>query len=369
MKLKNKQCEYRTPIIGKTTSICFVIPTLQMGGMERVVCLLANYASESRYQVHIVCLLDKNSAYYLKEDINVISPNFAYKRGLYNKIRVLYYLISILRSIKPDSILSFSEVFNPLAILSAKTANVPIYISDRSSPNKKLSSYKQYLRRLSYPLAEGVIAQTEFSKEIALNKRYNSNIEVIANPLKEINDNLNLIKEPIIISVGRLVSTKNFKELIDIFYELNPDKSWQLWILGEGPDRNKLQEQIDNLFLGNRVKLLGAVKDIDKYLLKASIFAFTSLSEGFPNALSEALACPLPCIAYDCPAGPADLIKHGENGFLIPLNDKISFKKHLDMLVRDKNLRNRMTSGFMNHRNKYHYKTIADEYLRFITKN
>ena len=346
--------------------ICFVIPTLQMGGMERVASLLANYSIRNGFHVYIICLIDKNSYYELDERISIFAPNFEYEKGVLNKLKVLYYLASCLKEIKPNAVLSFSEVFNPLSIISAKLANVPIYISDRSSPDKKLGFFTQSVRKLTYPCAKGMISQTELAKTISLNKGYNNNITVIPNPLREINDTIERIKEPIIISVGRLVSTKNYKELIDIFFEIEDEKKWQLWILGDGPDRSDLQEYINELKLNDRVTLFGAVKDVDSYLSKASIFAFPSISEGFPNALSEAIAYPLPCIAYDCPAGPADLIKNEENGFLIPINDRDSFKLHLNKLMKDDILRNRFTNNYKLHREKYHINNISERYLKFL---
>lgn len=346
--------------------ICFVIPTLQMGGMERVASLLANYSVTNGHYVYIICLIDKNSSYHLDENISVFAPDFEYKKGVINKLKVLFYLLSCLKKIKPNAVLSFSEVFNPLSIISAKLANVPIYISDRSSPDKKLGFFTQGVRKLTYPFAKGMISQTELAKTVSLNKGYNDNVVVIANPLREINQKLESTKDQVIVSVGRLIPTKNFKELIDIFSEVNLEKTWQLWILGEGPNREVLQRQIDNLLLSDCVKLLGAVKDVDSYLSKASIFAFTSTSEGFPNALSEALAYPLPCIAYDCPAGPSDLINHGKNGFLIPLYNKESFKLHLNKLMNDSFLRGILIDDYKLHREKYYINSISKRYLDFL---
>lgn len=346
--------------------ICFVTPTLQMGGMERVVSLISNYAAHNGYDVYIICLMSKKSYYYLDDRVTVIEPAFKYKKGLLNKTKVFCHVSFCLFSVRPNVVLSFSEVFNPLTIISAKLANIPVYISDRSNPKKELSLLTQRLRKSTYPLAKGMISQTELAKTISLNKGYNNNITVIPNPLREINDTIERIKEPIIISVGRLVSTKNYKELIDIFFEIEDEKKWQLWILGDGPDRSDLQEYINELKLNDRVTLFGAVKDVDSYLSKASIFAFPSISEGFPNALSEAIAYPLPCIAYDCPAGPADLIKNEENGFLIPINDRDSFKLHLNKLMKDDILRNRFTNNYKLHREKYHINNISERYLNFL---
>lgn len=346
--------------------LCFIVPTLAMGGMERVVSLLSNYAVETGHDVYIICLMKNITAYEIDDRVNVLNPSFDYHGGAVHKLKVLHYLIRSLKVIKPDVVLAFSEVFNPISILAARLAKTTIYITDRSSPTVKLRLSVTLLRKLTYPLAKGMISQTEAAKNIALQKGYNRNITVIPNPLRPIDDSLNRENKKIIISVGRLIPTKNFKELIDIFYETNPDETWKLWILGDGPDKHILQNQISHLELNDRVTLFGAVKNVDAYLSKASIFAFTSTSEGFPNVLSEALAFPLPCIAYDCPAGPADLILHGENGFLIPLHDKSEFKEKLKQLMLDQTLRRKLVIDYQKHRDKFYLNNIAQQYIYFL---
>lgn len=350
--------------------ICFITPSLQMGGMERVLTLLANYAVSVDYEVYIICLITDEPYYPLDSRVKVCTPSFNYKKGLSNKAKVFKYLCSSIRQISPKTVLSFSEAFNPLSILSCRLTGYPIFITDRSSPTVKLSRATQLLRSLLYPLADGLIVQTEIAKSIAIKNRYNKNIAIIANPLKEMSleSNPELRSELIVVSVGRLIESKNFGELIEIFNEANSSKEWKLWIIGDGPERINLQSKIDSLGINSYVKLLGAVKDVDSYLSQASIFAFTSLSEGFPNALSEALATPLPCIAYNCPAGPADLIQDNENGFLIPLHNKDYFKKRLIDLMASESLRVKLTEKYQAHRKKYNISSISEAYLSIINR-
>src|SRR5690606_34065756 len=118
---------------------------------------------------------------------------------------------------------------------------------------------------------------------------YNKKISVIPNPLREINDFYNKTYPKVVISMGRLIPSKNFIELIQIFDDSDCNKEWSLVILGEGPERENIENEIRRLSLEDRVELVGAVSDVDRYFSNASIFAFTSLSEGFPNALSEAI--------------------------------------------------------------------------------
>lgn len=348
--------------------ICLITPSLERGGMERVLTLIANYSAKKGYSVFIICLITgDNIAYCVEKSVEVYAPNYNYRKGIFNKFKTFNFLIRTLRSIKPDTILCFSEIFNPLAILSAKILKFSIYISDRSNPNKKLPFVSKFLRKALYPRANGMISQTELAREIALDNRLNSNIHVIPNPLRGIDDTIPKKYGKQIISVGRLVNSKNFHELIEIFCSLKNSNGWKLVILGEGSERGALDAQIRKMNVGHKVILAGAVEDVDTYLSEASIFAFTSLSEGFPNALSEGMAFPLACIAYDCPAGPSDIILHNKNGFLIEVGDKVGYRALLQKLVdNEKGIRESFISEAIKNRERYSSEVIIEDYLDFI---
>lgn len=348
------------------SNICLITPNIRLGGMERVLSLIANYGVENGYKINVICLKDREISYYLDDRIVIYSPKYLYKKGILNKMKTFRFLYKTIKYIKPDTVLCFSEVFNPLSIIICKMTNTPVFISDRSNPYKVLRKSIRILRSITYPHADGMIAQTELAKKVALVKKFNENITVIPNPLRNINDTYYKEYNKRIISVGRLVSTKKFDELIRIFYAIKNAEDWELLILGEGPEEKKLRSLIKKLDIGHKVKLIGAVKDVDKYFAKASVFAFTSISEGFPNALSEAVAFPLACIAYDCPSGPSDIIQDGKNGFLIPCKDKILFEKYLEKLILSTELRNKFTQDYILYRHKLNAENICNKYINFI---
>jgi glycosyltransferase involved in cell wall biosynthesis len=123
---------------------------------------------------------------------------------------------------------------------------------------------------------------------------------------------------------------------------LHPD--WNLVILGEGEQRSSLEQQVTDRGLEGRVKLPGLVEDPFGILRACDIFALSSLYEGQGLALVEALACGLPAVSFDCPSGPAQIVRDGVDGFLLPVGDVDALARALDRLMADGELRQRMAA-------------------------
>lgn len=352
--------------------ILFVIPSLGVGGMERVMSEILKYFSEQKNVDCNLILYGKcrNVFYEIPDNVILFKPNFEFndKFRFWMTIKTMLYLRTTVKEIKPDIILSFGELWNSLVLLSLTGVNIPIYISDRCSPNKSFGFIHDTLRKYLYPKSNGIISQTQIAKNIYERKFNNKNIKVIGNPIRDI-DNKNIEREKIVVSVGRLISTKNFDRLIDIFDEIN-DKSWKLLIIGDDADKetnmSTLKLKVEKLGKENNIILLGKSDDVDCYLSKASLFAFTSSSEGFPNVIGEAMSAGLPVVAYDCIAGPSDMIEDGENGYLIPLfNDKM-FVNRLKYLMDNSGIRNQMGVNAKESIKKYSIKNIGDEYYSLL---
>lgn len=357
----------------KNKSICLVIPSLRHGGAERVISVLANeWSKNSNYQVNLILLTKQDHSYKIDSRVNIVEPNIGYKKNFFSKFfYTLWTIIFIRRSVKkinPTSVLSFCEIYNNIVLLALLGISTPVFVSDRNNPNMNLGLIHEYLRKKLYKKANGIIAQTKTAKRILLEKTKNENIITIPNPLRPIKINKSIIKENIIINVGRFEVQKNQKELIEIFSQLVFKDQWKLRIIGVGSLKSELEEMINNFHLENKVELLDFKSDIDSYFQQSKIFAFTSIYEGFPNALSEAMANGLPCISYDCPTGPSELIENKENGFLIPLHNKIEYTKKLQQLVDDEFLRNKMGEKSKEVNEKFSVSAIALKYLNFISK-
>ena len=140
------------------------------------------------------------------------------------------------------------------------------------------------------------------------------------------------------MNIGRFIKSKQQALLIRIFSRVNLP-NWKLIFIGEGEYREQCVNLIESLSLKDRVEFHDSTKNIAAFYQRASVFAFTSSSEGFPNALAEAMLAGCACISFDCVAGPSDIIQDGKNGFLVPLNNETEFEHKLHQLMKDELLR------------------------------
>jgi GalNAc-alpha-(1->4)-GalNAc-alpha-(1->3)-diNAcBac-PP-undecaprenol alpha-1,4-N-acetyl-D-galactosaminyltransferase len=348
-------------------NIILVNPTLVHGGTQRVTSILCNQWANEGHNVTLVLVCGGERFFTINPKVRVIDLNFKYKNifnKLINEIKIIFKLYSIFRRFDPEFILSFVTQFNIVSIVAAKLSRKRIFVSERSNPKLKLPSLQLFLRNFLYKYANGVISQSSLAKSIFESECKSNNICVIPNPVKDVALYPLIKREKIIISVGRLVEGKGYKYLLDIFSKIN-NLDWQLVVLGDGPLKDELVARSINLDINDRVHFLGAVNDVDMWLAKSSIFSFTSLSEGFPNALTEAMASGLPVVSFDCDAGPRDIIEDGINGYLVPIFDSNQFHKYLSQLIENKELRKIVGMNALRIRNDLNKDIIAKKYFDF----
>lgn len=347
-----------------------IIPTLKQGGAERVMSELANqFAIREAIQVHLVLLAKSNDFYKVDDSVIIHRLGFENKSKLkkvISELTTFKCLRKLLKTHKPDAVLSFMEKYNSFTILASVFLGLRVFVSDRSNPLKKVPKSTELLRKFTYKYATGIIAQTQFAKDVLAAKTKNKNIRVIPNPVKEIQKYSDIAKENLILNVGRLVPEKGQKYLIESFSRIKEKADWKVIILGDGPLRNELQQQVKNLRLEEKVKFLGAVNNIDEWLAKASVFVFPSISEGFPNALAEAMSAGLPCVSFDCDAGPRDLIENYKNGILIEEKNTLEFTSALQELIDNPNLRLQLGEQAIKIKEKLSLEKIAKKYYEFM---
>lgn len=361
---------------GSTVRICCIIPSLQAGGMERVMSELINgFIRNHHAEVHVILYGNGREVFYEIDPSAIVhKPEFDFDNGhrFLSTIRTLAYLRKEISRISPTSVLSFGNLWNTFVLLSCVGKTTPIFISDRGKPTFKAGRFQEFLKKCLYPKAAGIIAQTQKAHEIYKEMFPKSNYAVIGNPIRNIAISAGNVRENIVVSVGRLIKTKHYDRLIKLFLELDR-QDWKLIIVGgDAQGQNnmvKLQAQLAELGNPTNIELAGMQKDVEAYLLKSKIFAFTSSSEGFPNVVGEAMSAGLPVISYDCVAGPSDMIEEGENGYLVPVFDDELFKQRLLELMDDEEKREKMGRRAKDSIRRFEVEKIVDDFYSFITQN
>lgn len=322
--------------------ILFYLSDLEKGGAQRVICNLANYLVNS-YEVSIITTKESQAKYLLNNNIKVY--NLKIKESKYrfaNIFRRLYKLISLIRTINPDITITFltSEIYRILIV--KPFINSKVIISVRNDPNGIYNTkMKRRVINLLLRLTDGAVFQTHEAKSFFTKKVYKKST-IIMNPINE-----NFIKplykgkrKKEIVAVGKLFEQKNHKLLINSFSKI-VDKfpDYKLVIYGEGILRANLEEQVKNLCLEDKVLLPGISNNIVDSIYDSSLFVLSSDFEGVSNALLEALSLGLPVISTDCSGGGArEIINHGINGLLVPVNDVNELAESIERVLSDEKL-------------------------------
>lgn len=349
--------------------ICFVVSGLKGGGIERIVSGLANYSVGKGYKVSIILLFQLPKFYLIDPQIQLIESPFTRKgknKYIY-ALKALFFLRKQIREIEPDSIASFGEWINPFVILACLGLQTRIIVSDRMSPALNLGFPNELARQILYKFCDGIIAQTNYAKLVLTRKTKNKNIEVINNPLNEINV-LPVSKKKIIVTLGRLTKEKGHEYLIRAFAAIN-DPDWTLSIIGDDIERENLEQLAVLLGVKERIIFHGHIKKFGGLLAEAEIFVLPSLSEGYPNALIEAMSVPLACISSNCIAGPSDIITHMENGLLVKPGDIEELKNSMILLMNNEELREKLAEGAYKIREKLKFDRIAERFINFIIQD
>ncbi|WP_264522038.1 glycosyltransferase [Flavobacterium sp. N1994] len=352
--------------------IVIVLPKLTPGGTERTAVVLANYMVDKDIDVTVLVMFKRDKFYELHPNVKLVEPaNF---RDKYGKILsfpiLLWYLRKNIKNEKPDTIFCLGYIL--LGMITSLGLKSKVIISGRSSPdrlrfpgNKLFNAFYNLCYSILKFRINGIIAQTNYAKEV-YQKKYSCPIVVIPNFLREIKE-YNHERKNQIITLGRCSYEKAQHFLLEAFSKVNAP-NWELAIVGDGPLIEDLKSQANELNIAEKVEFCGFQKDVDFYLSQAKIFGFTSIIEGYPNALIEGMANGLAPVSFDCVAGPSDIIKEGENGFLIPVGNATLLAEKLQLLIDNPKVLNEIENNASKIKQTNDLKIIAELYKDFLIK-
>jgi len=350
--------------------ILFTISSLDTGGAEKILTTLANHFDNMGHDITIVILSKDKPFFYINDTINLIVLDIKKRKSkILDRLNYIPSLINSLRKTvdveNPDIVISFMSEMNILSIISSKLAHKPILISERSSYDfLDIKPFWKKARRIIYPFADGLVVlnKTDMQRYSFVKYRY-----IIKNPLILKERHTNIKQEKIILCVGRLNFVKGFDMAIEAFSKIK-QKDWRLVIVGDGKEREYLENLIYNLNMDSRVELVGVVKDVEYYYKRASIFVLSSRSEGFPGVLCEAMGYGCAVISFDCSSAIKDIITHNIDGVVVEAENINKLTKAINLLVDNPNKRRVLGQKAKEIRDKLNIDKIANRWLE-ITKN
>tara|TARA_Y100000816_G_scaffold292550_1_gene288550 strand:+ start:954 stop:2081 length:1128 start_codon:yes stop_codon:yes gene_type:complete len=340
-------------------NITIVVSAMNMGGAQRVVSILCNYWSQNGYSVTLIYTYTKKRIhhYHLNDKVEIkYLKNIPFLSNIYflNAIWKLIYLRSSIKSSNPDVIISFLTTINVATTLASIGIKAPLFICERiSTPFATLNKNLFWFYKILFKRVKKIIVQTENNKSY-LNETFPKNdVDVIPNliiyPIPVTGRSINphtVIAEnrKSILAAGRMHKFKQFDVLIKAFNMIKDIHSeWDLIILGDGEEKTKLHQLLSDYKINNRVFFPGSVGNVSEWYENVDLFVLSSLVEGFPNVLLEAMSYGLPCVSFDCETGPRELIKNGINGILVnPHEKETGLSKAISSIINQPEMRENM---------------------------
>lgn len=329
--------------------IAFHLNCLEQGGAERVVSNLANQFVKEGYEVLLATEWQGEDEFWIDERIRRIHaglrPGDEKKSRLQQFLLRIRYLREFLKQEQPEILIAFAQRANYRALTAGLGTGIPVMISIRTDPVGHYDAFSDKVQiPLLFPRAAGCVFQTEGQRKFFA-PYLQKNSRIILNPIHEkyIGVPRPAHRRKAVVQSGRLVDFKNQPMLIRAFLEVHrkhPDYVLEIYG-GDSGDGTKeiLEELIHSHGAEEYIRLMGASDSLEQELMDAAVYAFSSDWEGMPNALLEAMALGLPIVATDCPCGgPGTVIRHEENGLLIPVADQKAMEQGILRLIEDPEL-------------------------------
>ncbi|MGL4993840.1 MAG: glycosyltransferase family 4 protein [Bacteroidales bacterium] len=341
------------------------------GGLERVLSIKASYfADHMGYDVHIITLNDGG-----REQFYSFSPRITFHDIQCGGNPLQYFnqysggLRRIVKSIAPDIISVCDD--------GLKGFFVPLFLGGKPSP----MIYERHVSRLialggrepnfkdrvQFKLMN--YGARLYDRMVVLTKDNLSewdgldNLAVISNPLSFYPDSVSTLDNKRIIAVGKLGIQKGYERLLEAWKIIEKRAiGWSVHIYGAENDGGKLRSMVSESSLSESFILHPPTQAIEQEYLSSSIYAFPSRFEGFGMVLIEAMACGVPCVSFDCPCGPRDIIRDGEDGFLVENGDVQTLADRLLQLIEDEELRREMGAKARVNVKRYGIESIAQQW-------
>lgn len=321
-----------------------------VGGGERMLSLIANGLCAD-YDITILTPYKSAPYYKFDNQVNVETLGFLYQQSSWKRkvqyLSILKALKAYLSNTNADYFIASSSMAITLTSIVCKSNDERLYAWMHTSYFAPTPKLLKWLDNRNLKKFKVISINTMDMEEY---KKLTKDVFRIPNPLPFSSEQKSSRTEKRIISVGRLEHGKRFDLLIDICHKVFKNiPEWYLDIYGQDDgERDKLIEKIRTCGMEDRIRINNPIPNIHEEYLKSSIFLTTTQIEAFPLVLLEACECGLPCICYDVPSGPRDIIKNGYNGYLVTDLDAETYCVQLSSLMQSQGVRDELGVNAIN---------------------
>lgn len=334
--------------------VFLVIPSLNGGGAERAIVNLAHQLKKRNYLPTLVSLSTVQPGYSIDPDIPVMyileRKEDTFFLRIYNAGFTFFSLIRCFRRGRPDFVISFITSANLWSAMICLLFKVPYVVSERTSPRRTILAFNPLLKRLAYQCYRRADALIVGSYGIEARLKEDptfarlANVKIIRNSVTRFGEVVHAAahSRPFILGVGRLSYVKGFDILVKAF-AIAETSEFDLIIVGEGEEREALEQLVSELHIESRVLFPGKRANLQDYYSAATIFVLPSRNEGYPNSLIEAMSFGCACVATDCEYGPCEIVNEEQNGLLVPVENPRKMAEAMNRLIADRDLHERVS--------------------------
>jgi len=352
--------------------ILFLMPHLNSGGAERTLSYVSSHMVEAGHDV-VVVTLTNNIFYALNPKIELeslgISTVSANRLQKYVNIYKRFKRVEeSIKKHKPDVVFCMLPTMAKYVLQIKNRYDFVLITSERNNPLFDTDEEKRIKAKI-YNKSNGIIFQTQRARECFPENIQKKGI-VIPNAIG--NEQAYQVtsskeKKNKFFAVGRLSKQKDYPTMFRAFAEfLKKHPGYILDIYGDGALKKQLSDLAKELGILENINFKGVSKDALKESADAKCFILSSVYEGMPNVLMEAMAIGIPCISTDCPFGPGELIDNGENGILVPVGDMEALKEAMCKMVEDEEFAQYCGNNARKLLDTNSISAISERYLNYV---
>lgn len=326
-------------------TVCFFSGDItRCGGTERTSIMIANaLAAQGKYRIVFLSLTEQANKPFFALDEGIphyalgdewIAPGPGY-------LRVIPKVRRFLKEHGVDVVVDIDIVLDILSIPAARGLNVKVVSWEHFNYDYEMASwYRRAILNYSVKRSDHIVTLTHRDRETYMERTgRKEGISTIRNSMQQNNDALPF-KEKWLVTIGQLIHRKGIDYLAPVAQKvLSRFPDWKWIVVGSGEEQDFLEEYVRENQLEGQLVLTGRTDDVNQYLSRAQICVMTSREEGLPMCLLEAKTFQLPCVSFDIPTGPDEIIEDGVNGYLIDPFDCDDMAKKLTQLIEDEDLR------------------------------